>query len=144
MVGYGFNERNKIMSKDGLAVAPQGTTSAPKGMYREEEQDETVARGCVRITEVIAYDATKTPRRYPPEEPGIAGAIMTDRSGKTLYVENSRGPYFYQDSEDFVIFKENNPNARLETFGIQVLRSTAVKYINRPENIEQFTRKGAK
>ncbi len=121
------------MSEKGLAGAPARTTPAPKGMYREGEQDETVARGCVRITEVIAYDFVRM-------------EIVKDEStGKPTNmkrrIEKSRGPYFYQDSEDFLIFKENNPKARLETFGIQVLRSTAVKYINKPENIEQF-RKG--
>ncbi len=131
------------MSKDGLAVAPEGTTSAPKTMYREEEQDETVSRGCVRVTEVIAYDATKEKRRHPPEKEGLIGEIMTDRDGNTLYVESSRGPFFCQDSEQFLVFRENNPDARLESFGIQMLRSTAVKRINKRENVEQFTRKGA-
>jgi len=121
------------MSKTGLAVAPKGTTSAPKGMYREEEQDETVARGCVRITEVIAYDFVKMQ------------VIMDELTGKPTdmkrKIEKSRGPYFYQDSEDFVIFKDNNPNARLETFNIQMLRSTAVKRINKPSNMKQFKRR---
>ena len=129
------------MSKDGLAVASAETTSAP-GMYREEEQDETVARGCVRVTEVIAYDATKELRRHPPDKEGLVGEIMTDRNGDKLYVEKSRGPYFYQDIEDFQVFRENNPEARLETFGIQMLKSTAKKRINKPENMKQF-RKGA-
>ncbi len=120
------------MSKDGLAVAPEGTTPAPKAMYREEEQDETVARGCVRITEVIAYDFVRM-ETIKDEQTGQD----TDMKRK---IEKSRGPYFYQDSEDFIVFKENNPKARLETFGIQVQRSTAVRYINKPENIEQFRR----
>lgn len=120
----------------GLAVASEKTTSAPKMMFKEEEQDETVARGCVRITEVIAYDFVRM-ETIKDEQTGKD----TDMKRK---IEKSRGPYFYQDSEDFLIFRENNPDARLETFGIQVLKSTAIKYINRPENIEQFTRKGAK
>jgi len=120
------------MSKDGLAVAPDGTTPAPKVMYREEEQDETVARGCVRITEVIAYDFVRM-ETIKDEQTGKD----TDMKRK---VEKSRGPYFYQDSEEFLVFKENNPKARLETFGIQVQRSTAVRYINKPENIKQFRR----
>ena len=120
------------MSKDGLAAAPTGTTSAPKSMYHEEEQDETIARGCVRVTEVIAYDFVRME------------VIKDEQTGKDTdmerKIEKSRGPYFYQDSEDFLVFKENNPKARIETFGIQILRSTAIKYINRPENIEQFTK----
>ncbi len=119
------------MSKDGLAVAPHGTTPAP-GMYREEEQDETVSRGCVRVTEVIAYDFVRME------------VIKDEQTGKDTdmkrKIEKSRGPYFYQNSEDYVVFRENNPDARLETFGIQVLRSTAIKYMNSPENIEQFRR----
>lgn len=122
------------MSKDGLAAAPTGTTVAP-GMYREEEQDETVTRGYVRITEVIAYDFVRME------------VIKDEQTGKDTdmkrKIEKSRGPYFYQNSEDYVVFRENNPDARLETFGIQVLRSIAIKYMNRPENIEQF-KKGAK
>jgi len=128
------------MSKDGLAVASEETTTAPT-MYREEEQDEAVARGHVRVTEVIAYDATKTPRRYPPESLTDKGRIMKDADGNTMYVEIGRGPYFFQDSEDFIIFKENNPKARLETFGVQMLKSTAIKKINNPENMKQFRRK---
>lgn len=126
------------MVEKGLAAASaMETTSAPKTMYKEEEQDETVARGCVRITEVIAYDFVRM-ETIKDEQTGKD----TDMKRK---IEKSRGPYFYQDSsEDFLIFRENNPNARLETFGIQVLKSTAIKYINRPENMEQFTRKGAK
>lgn len=122
------------MSKDGLAAAPTGTTVAPD-MYREEEQDETVTRGYVRITEVIAYDFVRME------------VIKDEQTGKDTdmkrKIEKSRGPYFYQNSEDYVVFRENNPDARLETFGIQVLRSIAIKYMNRPENIEQF-KKGVK
>ena len=120
---------------DGLAVAPKGTTSAPKGMYREEEQDESVARGCVRIKQVIAYDFVRNE------------TVMDELTGKPTdmkkKIEKGRKPCFYQDVEDFLIFKENNPKARLETFNIQMLRSTAIKYINKPSNMKQFKR-GAK
>lgn len=128
------------MSENGLAVASDETTTAPT-MYREEEQDETVARGCVRVTEVIAYDATKEPRRYPPGKLGGKGDIMKDMNGDILYVEVGRRPYFYQDSEAFLVFKENNPKARLETFGIQMLKSIAIKRLNDPDNMKQFERK---
>jgi len=120
------------MSKTGLAEAPKETTSAPKTMYVEMEQDEGVARGHVRVTEVIAYDFVKN----EPIRDELTGKL-TDRMRK---IEKSRGPYFYQDGEDFVTFKENNPKSRIETFGIQMLKSTAIKFINRPENIEQFTK----
>jgi len=119
------------MSKDGLAVASQETTSAPS-MYREEEQDETVARGCVRVTEVIAYDFVRME------------TVMDELTGKPTdmkkKIEKSRGPYFYQDSEDFLVFQKNNPKARIESFDIQMRKSTAIKRINNPENMKQFGR----
>ena len=123
------------MSKDGLAETQIGTISAPKGMYYEEEQDETVARGCVRITEVIAYDFVRMEK--------VKDELTGQETGQERKIEKSRGPYFYQDSEDFLVFRENNPDARFETFGIQVLKSTAKKYIDSPKNIKQFT-KGVK
>jgi len=128
------------MSKTGLAEASQETTPAPE-MYREMEQDETVARGCVRVTEVIVYDPTKKPRRYVPDKVGGIGEIMKDKDGNTIYEEISRGPFFYQDSEDFLALQENNPKSRFETFGIQMLKSTAKKRMNKPENMKQFERK---
>lgn len=120
------------MTEKGLAAAPVGTTSAP-GMYRDEEQDEMVARGHVRITEVIAYDFVRMEK------------IMDELTGKSTdkerKIERSRGPYFYQDTEDFAVFRENNPKARLESFAIQMLKSTAIKRMNKPENMKQFRRK---
>lgn len=124
------------MENKGLAAAPSvGTTSAP-GMYRDEEQNETVARGCVRVTEVIAYDFV----RMETVKDELTGKD-TDMKRK---IEKSRGPYFYQDSEDFLIFRENNSDARIESFGIQMLKSTAIKRINKPENMKQFIKRGAK
>ena len=123
------------MNKTGLAEAPDGTTSAPKGMYRDEEQDETVARGCVRVTQVNAYDFVR--------KEIVKDELTGEDTDRERVIEKSRGPYFYQDSEDFIVFKENNPDARLETFGIQVLKSTAVKRMDNPKNMKQF-RKGAK
>lgn len=118
---------------DGLAVASKETTSAPQGMYREEEQDESVARGCVRVTEVIAYDFVKME------------TVMDSLTGKPTdmkrKVEKSRGPFFYQDSADFLVFRENNPDARLESFNIQMRKETAKERINKPENMAQFKRR---
>ena len=121
------------MSNDGLAVAPEETTTAPKGMYVEEEQDETIARGCVRVTEVIAYDFVRMEK--------VLDELTGKPTDKERKIEKSRGPYFYQDSEDFLAFKENNPKARLESFGIQMRKSTAIKRINKPENMKQFERR---
>ena len=117
--------------------APQGNTKAST-MYKEIEQNENVARGHVEVIEIIAYKATKQPRRHPPEKPGIEGEIRKDRQGNILYVETSSGPYFCQDPEDSLIFTENNPDLRTETFTVQVRKTTAIKYLNAPENMKQF------
>lgn len=122
------------MLDKGLAAAPStGTTSAPKTMYRDEEQDVAVARGCVRVTEVIAYDFVRMEK--------VRDELTGEFTDKERKIERSRGPYFYQDSEDFLVFRENNPDARLESFGIQMRKSTAKKRINKPENMKQFERK---
>ncbi len=128
------------MNKPGLVEASQGTTSAPKTMYREIEQAENVARGYVEVIEIIAYDATKEPRRHPPEKPGLKGEVMK-KDGAILYVEISHAPYFCQDPEDALVFAENNPDARTETFTVQVRKSTAIKYLDAPRNMKQFERK---
>ena len=123
------------MINKGLATAQEGTTAAPKTMYREIEQDETVSKGYVKITEVIAYDFVRKVK--------IKDELTGEFTDMTRKIEKSRGPYFYQDSVDLLIFKDNNPKARLESFGIQMLKPLAIDYINRPENIKQFTRGGA-
>ncbi len=125
------------MSNQGLAEAQKGTTTAPT-MYKDIEQDENVARGHVSIIEIIAYDATKEPRRWPPDKDQDIGEIRKDKDGNILYVEISRGPYFCQDPEDALVFEENNPDTRTETFTVQVRKSTAIKYLDAPENMEQF------
>ena len=127
------------MSKDGLVAASDTeTTTAPKTMYEEIEQEENVARGYVGVTEILAYEATEEPRRYSPENIGEQGEIRKDKSGNVLYVEKSRKPYFCQTKEQEVIFAENNPTLRLETHSIQLLKSTAIKYLNSARNMKQF------
>ncbi len=125
---------------DGLAKTSKETTKAPT-MYREIEQDDNVARGHVEVIEIIAYDATKEPRRHPPDKGQVQGEKMKDKDGNILYVEISRGPYFCQDPEDAQIFSENNPDTRTETFTVQVRKSTAIKYLDSPENMEQFKKR---
>ena len=115
-----------MSSKDGLAAAPVGTTEAPKGMYIEMEQNENVARGSVQVTELIAYD--------------VVGKKTND-VGKVTNVEKSRKKCFCQSPEDEAIYKANNSDARIETFGIQLLKSIAIKYLNDPENVKQFIAK---
>ncbi len=128
------------MSNQGLAGAQKGTTTAPT-MYKDIEQDENVARGHVSVIEIIAYDATKEPRRHLPEKDGTAGEIRKDKDGNILYVEVGRAPYFCQDPEDALTFAENNPTARTETFTVQVRKSTAIEYLNSPRNMKQFKKR---
>ncbi len=125
---------------DGLAKTSKETTKAPT-MYREIEQNENVARGHVEVIEIIAYDATKEPRRQPLEKGETQGAIKKDKDGNTMYVEVPREPYFCQDPEDALIFAENNPKARTETFTVQVRKSTAIQYLDAPRNMEQFNKR---
>jgi hypothetical protein len=126
-----------MSNTSGLAKTSKETISAPT-MYREIEQEENVARGCVEVIEIIAYDATKKARRRIPEKDGLAGEIMKDKDGKTLYVENGRAPYFCQDTEQAMTFSENNPGVRTETFTVQLRKRTAIKYLDDPRNMKQF------
>ena len=130
------------MSKVGLAGTSQETTSAPRTMFQEVEQDEDVARGFVKVREFIAYKATKAPRRYAPEKPGLAGEIKKDKDGSILYVEVAYGPYYCQqiEEDEEEIFKENHPDKRIETFTIQLKKATARRKIDNPENMKQFRR----
>ncbi len=131
---------------NGLAkTSCKETTEAPgilsqnsETMYREIEQTENVARGHVEVIEILAYDATKEPRRHPLEKGETKGLIKKDKGGNILYVEIPREPYFCQDPEDALIFAENNPKARTETFTVQVRKSTAIQYIDSPRNMKQF------
>ncbi len=125
---------------DGITKTSKETTKAPT-MYREIEQNENIARGHVEVIEIIAYDATKEPRRQPLEKGQTKGDIRKDKDGNILYVEISRGPYFCQDPEDTLTFAENNPDTRTETFTVQVRKSTAIKYIDAPENMKQFKKR---
>ncbi len=121
----------------GLAKTSEETTKAPT-MYREVEQNENVARGHVEVIEIIAYDATKEPRRHPLEKGETKGRVKKDNDGNTIYIENPREPYFCQDPEDALIFAENNPKARTETFTVQIRKSTAIQYLDSPRNMKQF------
>ncbi len=125
---------------DGLAKTSKETTTAPT-MYREIEQDDNVARGHVEVIEIIAYDITKEPRRHPLERGETKGRVREDSDGNILYVEVGRAPYFCQDPEDALTFAENNPDARTETFTVQVRKSTAIKYIDAPRNMKQFKKR---
>ena len=127
------------MAEKGLAETSVETIPAP--MYVEMEQDEDVARGCVKVTELIMYDVTKEKRRYTPEKPGIKGEIMKDKEGNVLYVEIGHKPYFCQTKEQEITFAANNPDARIETHTLQVLKQTAIGFLNSERNMEQFKEK---
>lgn len=101
-------------------------------MYEEIEQDENVARGCVKIKEIIAYVFVRMEKEID-ERTGKP-------TGKKKRIEKG-SPYFCQTKEQEQTFKENNPGVRTEMFEIQLLKSTAIKYLNNPENIKQFTKK---
>ena len=126
---------------EGLAKTSKETTKAPT-MYREIEQGENIARGHVEVIEIIAYDATKEPRRHPLEKGETKGRIKKDKDGVIMYVEIPREPYFCQDPEDALVFTGNNPEARTETFTVQVRKSTAIQYLDSPRNMEQFKKGG--
>ncbi len=130
------------MINEGLAETPKGTISAPT-LYEEIEQGDDVARGHVQVKEIIAYDFVE--KRKVIERDKLGNEI----GSKMVIIENGRQPYFCQTKEQEVIFMENNPGvrtkdsnsgARTESFNIQLLKSTAVRYLNDPRNVEQFTR----
>jgi hypothetical protein len=137
------------MSNDGLAVTPEGTTAAPT-LYEEVEQGDEVAKGHVAVKEIIAYDFVE--RKKVIEKDKLGNEI----GSKWVIIENGRKPYFCQTKEQELIFKENNPGVRevdsnkvviaasgvrTESFSIQLLKSTAIKYLNDPRNVKQFTKK---
>ena len=121
------------MTKYGLAETQTGTISAPKEMYQELEQGDNVAKGYVQVMEIIAYDFDKTI--------DVIDELTGKPTGKKKTLEKSRKPCFCQLPEDEKIYKANNPTARIETFGVQLLKSTAIKYLNNPENVKQFKEK---
>ena len=49
--------------------------------------------------------------------------------------------YFCIDAQEEIIFMENHPGAKTETFKIELPASVADKYLNDPENKKHFTRK---
>jgi len=122
------------MSKTGLAETSQsGTISAPKTMYEDYEQGEDVPRGFVKVTEVIAYDFDKTIK--------VLDELTGKPTGEMKDIEKGRKPYFCLTKEQEYAFKANNPDARIEKFTIQLLKSAAKLYMNSPRNMKQFKEK---
>jgi len=122
------------MTDQGLAEAKKATTPAPKTMYVDvpsEERDENVARGCVRVTEIIAYD-------FVGHKKDDEGIVLTDAKGRPIIIDKGRAPYFCQTKEQEFAFTSNNPDVRVETFTIQLQIPTARKLINAPRNVAAF------
>lgn len=120
------------MSKDGLAMAPAGITKAPT-MYEEIETIEDVARGHVLVTELIVYVFDKVV--------DVIDELSGIPTGAKKTLEKGRKPCFCQTKEQELIFAKNNPGVRIESFTVQLLKSTAIKYLNDPENMKQFKEK---
>lgn len=121
------------MADEGQAQAAKTATTKAPGMYVEMEQNENVARGRVQVIELIAYDFD----RMEKEKDEHTGKY----TGKEITIEKGRKSCFCQSPEDETIYKVNNPKARIESFGIQLLKSTAIKKLNDPENMKQFVKK---
>ncbi len=79
------------------------------------ERQENIGIGCVKITEIIAY------------RKGNDGQMIGQA-------------YFCKTKEEECIFSENNLGVEIETFSIELLASTARKYLDNPENKKQFTK----
>ena len=109
--------------KEGTTEALE--TKAPT-MYQEVEQDEDVARGHIKVIEIIAYEKV--------------GETQNDVGKKTDVMEG-RGMYFCQFPEDVQKFESNHPKLKIEQFTVQVQKKTAINYINNPKNIEAFKEK---
>ena len=120
------------MSKTGLAVASDETTTAPT-MYEEIEVIEDVARGHVQVVELVAYDFDKMV--------DVIDGLTGKPTGKQKKLEKPRGPFFCQTKEQEIIFKQNNPDARIETFTIQLLKSTGIAKLDDPETMKAFTKR---
>lgn len=56
------------------------------------------------------------------------------------YRKNSAQSYFCSTPEQERVFAENNLNVKTETFRIELLTSTANRYLNNQENKKQFTK----
>ncbi len=60
---------------------------------------------------------------------------------KVTQINVGNKTYFCVTPEEERIFSENNPGAKMETFKIELLASTAHERLNDPENKKQFIRK---
>ena len=84
-----------------------------------ETSERTVAIGHVPVKQILT-------------KPTLDAVGQIVKAGKT---------YFCETKEQELIFKENNPGVETESFNIELLKSTADKYLSDPQNRKQFTRK---
>lgn len=73
------------------------------------------------------------------EEPVVRGHMKITEIIVEKLIDGKR-IFFCRTPEEEMIFSGNNPGVKTETFHIEMLVSTANKYLNGPENRKQFTR----
>ena len=91
----------------------------------------------VRRNEQVAVQERTVAKGHKPVKQIIVKPTL-DAAGNVKVAGKS---YFCETSEEQEIFKTNNPGVETESFDIEMLISTADKYLNDPENRKQFTRK---
>jgi len=112
--------------KDGTTAVTEKKTPAP--MYKEippEERGEHIAKGHVEVIQLIVYEVV---------------GMKENEYGEKIPDKEGRGSFFCQDPEDVNVFMKLNPKLETEQFTVQLLKSTAMKYINNPENMKRFGR----
>ena len=109
--------------KDGTTAVTEKTTPVP--MFVEIEQGDDVAKGHVKVIQLNVYEVVGMKENE-------YGEMIPDKVG--------RGSFFCQDPEDVNVFQKLNPKLETEQFTVQLLKSTAMKYIDNPENMKRFGR----
>jgi len=109
--------------KDGTTEVTEKKTPAP--MFEEIEQGDDIAKGHVKVIQLNVYEVVGTKK---------------NEYGETIPDKEGRGSFFCQDPEDVNVFMKLNPKLETEQFTVQLMKSTAIKYINNPENMKRFGR----
>lgn len=81
----------------------------------------------VQLLEIIAKKAAVETQPTPQEE-----------EKKVIQINANGKKYFCTTQQEQRIFEENNPNAKKETFEVQLPVFVADEYLNDPKNKEQF------
>lgn len=85
----------------------------------------------VKCLEIIASKGTV----------GIQTEEPVQQVKKVIQINANGRKYICITSAEQQIFKENNPDVRMETYTIELPNFIADKYMKDPENIKQFTKK---